>query len=927
MTDPKANLPEHSESFDERVEILLKELELAFQWDRPSILFVIYDSERIHEEVRAILESYLVDNNFNIIHFYSDIHKNEGLNSLFENSDNLTNNVFFIHGINWLSTGTSTSAAALDHNIDIFNERKIRVVFWLTQDEALEMAHRAPDSWTSCHRVFEFTGSPNSEQALQEALESAWQETNQPSAQFEDTEAKTSAEESGLKETSEIADSLPERANLLLTLGILNWRKGYYEKADELLQKALQIASKVQESGIEAECYNAIALLKTSVEKNDDAIESYKQAIRLAPEQILVWNNLGNLCLKIGRNDEAMIAFQKAIDHNPKDSIAWNGMGDIYYRIGYINDAIKAYRKAVTFTPSLSHPWVGLGDAYASIGQIDESINAYQKSIELNNKIVSPWLKLAGLFSKYGRDREAIGTYHKALGIEPKNSFLWNELGLMYIKSGMHKGAIEAFQKAIELDPCFGWAHSNLGLAYTQIGKPAEAIQLYMRSIECLSENKDKATTWNRLADAYRSLKDYNNAIAAYQRADKLNFGILDIGNIPITNTHEDPPISQVESTFVKEIGEQTLDDFNPPVESARIAGECQEESQTAPYWIFPLSNHPEIITPIKDSSVSQTHMASEVKDAVLETQTPPALFIRNIAKEEGSIDMQLTFPINSEGLTKLKGEAATKFGSLPVVFLKSEAIIADSKNAYIWNEKGNVHFREGTYDAAIIAYNKAITLDSSFGWPYSNLALTYSSLGKYAEALPFYQKSLELLSSNKEKAVCWNGLGNIYRCLTDYANAVAAYQKADELDPENDGIHDNVEYFYTDPNEQNAQVWDELGDLFFKAGAYSEAANAYEKAVEMDLNSGRSFSNLALALVFQGKYQDAIPLYQQSIILFKDDKDKAASWNRLGNVYRKLNDYDNAIAAYQNAISLNNEQTTLLTRTRFSLLGNCYVD
>jgi cytochrome c-type biogenesis protein CcmH/NrfG len=39
------------------------------------------------------------------------------------------------------------------------------------------------------------------------------------------------------------------------------------------------------------------------------------------------------------------------------------------------------------------------------------------------------------------------------------------------------------------------------------------------------------------------------------------------------------------------------------------------------------------------------------------------------------------------------------------------------------------------------------------------------------------------------------------------------------------------------------------------------------------------------------------------------------------------LNDYDNAIKAYQNAVKLNDETATLLTRTRFSLLGNCTVD
>jgi tetratricopeptide (TPR) repeat protein len=65
------------------------------------------------------------------------------------------------------------------------------------------------------------------------------------------------------------------------------------------------------------------------------------------------------------------------------------------------------------------------------------------------------------------------------------------------------------------------------------------------------------------------------------------------------------------------------------------------------------------------------------------------------------------------------------------------------------------------------------------------------------------------------------------------------------------------------------------------------------------------------------------IPLYQKSIELLQDDKDKAVTWNRLGNVYRKLNDYERAIQAYQKAVALTDEDAGLLTRTRFSLLSN----
>ena len=109
-----------------------------------------------------------------------------------------------------------------------------------------------------------------------------------------------------------------------------------------------------------------------------------------------------------------------------------------------------------------------------------------------------------------------------------------------------------------------------------------------------------------------------------------------------------------------------------------------------------------------------------------------------------------------------------------------------DTKNAHVWNELGNIYFNTGAYDDAVVAYSKAIQLDRCFAWPYSNLALTYVQKGRFTEAILLYQRSIELFASEKDKAISWNRLGNVYRRLNNYDNAISAYQRADELDPEN---------------------------------------------------------------------------------------------------------------------------------------------
>ena len=123
---------------------------------------------------------------------------------------------------------------------------------------------------------------------------------------------------------------------------------------------------------------------------------------------------------------------------------------------------------------------------------------------------------------------------------------------------------------------------------------------------------------------------------------------------------------------------------------------------------------------------------------------------------------------------------------------------------------------------------------------------------------------------------------------------------------------------------EENAHLWNELGSIYMNTGAFPEAMNAFEKAIELDRSYGWSYNNLATLYSRQGRHKDAIALYQKGLKYLKDAKDKALLWNRLGDAYRRLDQHDRAASAYRKAMQLDPDNVSLLTRARFSLLGNC---
>jgi tetratricopeptide (TPR) repeat protein len=914
MTSLPAPASETRASFEERLEILMDELELSVKWQRPCLVLVVYSSEYVRADVEAALENRLMDLGQKSVRPSVGNRNPNDLVSFLKEFRDPAHAVYLIDGLRRGLDDDNSAYSTVSLQREYFIERQVRAVIWMTPIELTRLMHAVPDFWAHRQRLVEFIESPRAEQVLKGALDSAWQGTGEYAVEDGDTDSKISMRETMLTELPEGSEALSIRGNLLLTLAVLNWRKGDFERADGQLQEALRIATKIHDNWFEAECFNALALIRSSTGRIDEAIDAYKQALMLAPGQIFVWNNFGNLCAKVGRNEEAMMAFRKSLEGNAKDPIAWNGLAGVHFRLGYVDDAIAAYRRAVQFSPTFAQPLCGLGDVYASIGRTDEALKCYHQAIEFNKKYLAPWVRLGVLFSQQERYRDAVKAYQKALELDDQDSHVWNELGNALMKSESFEEAAAAFSRAIELDRANGWAHSNLAQAQIQVGRPKEAVSLLLRSLDLMKSEADKMVSWNRLAAVYRALDDHDNAIAADQMADKLLSGGAAGATAIAAEAGSAPGSAADGATAMSAASGSTAEETRPnrahrekhpteiaqePARQVKAASDAATDADKRAPQATPAGVHGDGGT---GQSTSTGSTADDVKarpengEATVNSTTTQSDKRANAASQQGRHGTEAARPAHAEEAVK-------------------------------WTAQGNAHFRRGALEQAIVAFNKAIQIDSGYGVPYSNLALTYVTQGQFPEAILLYQKSIECLETDRDKALSWNGLGNAYRCVGDYSNAVAAYQKAAELDPETGGIRDQADNFQPKGSHRTAKGWNDLGELLLKTGALDKANEAFQKAIEMEPDFGRAHCNLARTRAAEARYSEAIPFYERGIALLETNKEKADAWNGLGNAYRKLNDYNQAINAYQKAVVLADEGVDLLTRTRFSLLSNVYVN
>jgi tetratricopeptide (TPR) repeat protein len=782
-------------------------------------------------------------------------------------------------------------------------------------------------------------------------------------------------------------------ANLNLTLGILHWRRGDQEKAARFLRSALETAIASEDKWFEAECLNAIALVYTDRGQIDEAIEAYKHAIRLAPNQIFPWNNLGNLYSKLGRNDEAVAAFRKAIEHSPEDAFSWNGLGNVYLKTGQKDKAVMAYTQAIELAPNFIYPWNGLGNAYAGLGKADEAILAYQKAVEFNHHLSNPLIGLGNIYAEQGRSEEAVHAYRQALDVDSGLAHVWNALGNVHFKKGAFAEAVAAYEKVIELAPELGWPYGNQGLAYCALGKYAKALPLYKKAIQLLTSPKDQAITWNRMGDAYRCLNDRKNAMAAYQKA-------VELDGTPAAPAQEAeaavPEAEAVPEAFPAAAPEPDLEAV------PAFQAENHAEADEAPAAVDSPAVSLQAEAPTDESDewggAPETGLTPVVEEASPVTE----------ARDENASDLQ---PMQ---------EAAAPAGSEPQEAVEALPAQSETRSANEWNELGHRHLNAGAYDEAIAAYIKAIEAADELSWPYiHNLAMAHyhkgeqrgkgskpaapasrardaelpqryaeppteplpavvstskaEEPGEEAEALEAYAgHSLQYdAGSGADEVLPAEGtagqpageMGDWLRSLEqEQADTVNRSRALDEEkrveaeapaalpEPESSSLEDTVqtlarpwkamdESASVHEAEEQEQVeapdtiepsdaleWNEQGNIHLKAGACDRAISAYVKAIELQPDFGWPYSNLGLAYSHKGKYAEAIPLYRKSLELLKSSKEKAITWNRMGDAYRRLNEHAKAAAAYQKATELDSGGSSLLKRMRLSLLGNVRV-
>jgi hypothetical protein len=324
---------EFVEVFEERIDLLFEELTFAIQWQRPSILLVFYESETVRGQAECALKKRLAEIGQQVMQIKVNEKRFDIPLMLSKRKDrNQT-----IYSVVELSSGGGKAGAnayrALNMRREYFIDYTIRVILWLTGEEAIALSRHAPDFWAFRHRVVELNDIPDQERPLIPSnvlLEGGQGIPGQP----KDLDEQIKQHLAHLRDLPKQAESDSVRMELLFALAGLYQTQQAHDQAILRSKQGIIIAKRVNNVTMLAKFWVNLGTIYLELDQPTRAIRAYRKAIRLDPQEVEGWVALGQVYQIKKRITDAIIAYKQVLQLDPQNSPAKSSLVVCYRLLG-----------------------------------------------------------------------------------------------------------------------------------------------------------------------------------------------------------------------------------------------------------------------------------------------------------------------------------------------------------------------------------------------------------------------------------------------------------------------------------------------------------------------------------------------------------------------------------------------------------------
>lgn len=310
----------------------------------------------------------------------------------------------------------------------------------------------------------------------------------------------------------------------LHALGVYYRNSTKYSKAITVLEEAIEIAEKIDNTTVKVILFNTIGSVyrkQNNVEKalmyHQNALVEAEQIKNLSSENrksiSVAENNIGNLYMMLGQYDLALEKFEKALE----------------------------VRKDLNDLKGLAINHQNIGKALEESGKVDLALKSYEKSLEYNIKNKSVvgeiicYNSICNILIAKGDYKEALqiaeANYERVKGSKDKYYYCQTitKLGLAYIKNDKLEKATPIVNEALEVAKNNNYDEFkvenlfNLSELYTKLNDKESSFSYFKQAVEEEKRTKEKLNSLfiKNLVSNF-NVKPKFNSIEIFQDKEKL---------------------------------------------------------------------------------------------------------------------------------------------------------------------------------------------------------------------------------------------------------------------------------------------------------------------------------------------------------------------------------------------------------------------
>jgi tetratricopeptide (TPR) repeat protein len=182
------------------------------------------------------------------------------------------------------------------------------------------------------------------------------------------------------------------------------------------------------------------------------AEREWTEALRLAPDAVVVLDNLAMLSLSLRHDEEAVGYSLRAIALDPNDAEAHFNLGAAYLAMDNARDAELQLRRALALAPLRVKAHALLGELYLGQLRLPEAEEQFRRSVEIQPD-VQGYVGLGVVRWRRGDRKEAERLFKEAASLSPSSARPRIMLGLLYLDLGRNAEGESELRRGLQRDP------------------------------------------------------------------------------------------------------------------------------------------------------------------------------------------------------------------------------------------------------------------------------------------------------------------------------------------------------------------------------------------------------------------------------------------------------------------------------------------